>query len=642
MDLQPLYELKERLEHAAIAGTALLAEDFRLRRALDALAPLAGASAVFARISANVAALLEAPAEQRGTLLLDALALVDAVVYTQGTTGAPGELAPFEAQSGRPAEIPRSALEPLLTALQGTGRYADLKEVWDTHPGYYADPRVQPVLIGALAGGCSDLLQRIARKQLEDGTCSPALLRDGFDPDGKKDMAFRVHLLAEMPGADVREWLLGVLPEAKKEVRDAVILALGRDAENLPLLLELEHTERGARHDAVLRALAMIGTEAARPPLEKAIAKNEKAVELLTDARSELAAELAADALAREADRLLADANKEKDPFTQLHRCRPAIRGKYSAHAAAMWRQIAEKMPQLAHIHRKLAAYGEETTAAQIIADAFLDGMERDPGEELRVLARELGRDYPQHFLASALLADAPRLSAAELYEKYAPYIVRQGFLKKETAAEKAHREQVTKGLSCILWDKAEGYYVAVFTVHPITRAVTPDLRIPAGHRVTGVDPRWFTLLTDPKVERDERTLSAAQLVPGYPYSGGVPLDHVLTTLMDRTNPEECRVVGAYLYGRAVDTGFAMRYLPALMWCGWTDWAEYYSKCAKKMPRVLYYDAENVLNHLPITNAQKAAEWRRLDRMGGKNWPAEYVRKRIADLEADPDTVQTK
>ena len=161
-----------------------------------------------------------------------------------------------DAQSGRPAEIPRSVLEPLLTALRGSGRYAELEEIWNNHPEYYADPRVQPALIGALAGGCSILVQMIARKQLEDGVCSPALLKDGFVPDGKKDMAVRVHLLAEAPGADARAWLLEVLPETKKEVRDAVILALGRDAANLPLLLELEHTERGARHDAVLRALA--------------------------------------------------------------------------------------------------------------------------------------------------------------------------------------------------------------------------------------------------------------------------------------------------------------------------------------------------------------------------------------------------
>ena len=35
-NLQPLYEIKERLEHAAIAGTGLLAEDFRLTRGVEA------------------------------------------------------------------------------------------------------------------------------------------------------------------------------------------------------------------------------------------------------------------------------------------------------------------------------------------------------------------------------------------------------------------------------------------------------------------------------------------------------------------------------------------------------------------------------------------------------------------------------
>ena len=44
MNLQPLYEVQERLEHAAIAGTGLLDEDFRLKRAWAALAPLAAAS----------------------------------------------------------------------------------------------------------------------------------------------------------------------------------------------------------------------------------------------------------------------------------------------------------------------------------------------------------------------------------------------------------------------------------------------------------------------------------------------------------------------------------------------------------------------------------------------------------------------
>ena len=39
MDLTPLIHLRERLMAGAVAGTALIAEDFRLTRALEALSP---------------------------------------------------------------------------------------------------------------------------------------------------------------------------------------------------------------------------------------------------------------------------------------------------------------------------------------------------------------------------------------------------------------------------------------------------------------------------------------------------------------------------------------------------------------------------------------------------------------------------
>ena len=71
MNLQPLYDVKERLESAAIAGTGLLSEDFRLQRAAEGLRPLAAASPVFAKIDGSLQSLLSAPAEERALLLLD-------------------------------------------------------------------------------------------------------------------------------------------------------------------------------------------------------------------------------------------------------------------------------------------------------------------------------------------------------------------------------------------------------------------------------------------------------------------------------------------------------------------------------------------------------------------------------------------
>ncbi len=61
MNLQPLYDLKERLHYAAIAGAGLLGEDFRLQRAAEGLKPLASASPVFSKIDGMLSALLQAP-----------------------------------------------------------------------------------------------------------------------------------------------------------------------------------------------------------------------------------------------------------------------------------------------------------------------------------------------------------------------------------------------------------------------------------------------------------------------------------------------------------------------------------------------------------------------------------------------------
>ena len=46
MDITPIYELRDRLRTAMIAGTNLLAEDFRLKRAVEAMAPLEKAAPV--------------------------------------------------------------------------------------------------------------------------------------------------------------------------------------------------------------------------------------------------------------------------------------------------------------------------------------------------------------------------------------------------------------------------------------------------------------------------------------------------------------------------------------------------------------------------------------------------------------------
>ncbi len=216
MDLQPLYEVQERLEHAAVAGTGILNEDFRLKRAREGLAPLAAASPVFAKISAGLEALLAAPPEKRGGALLGVLALVDAVVYTQASAGMAGELEPLPHGVGTCQEVSYGQLRPLLEALTGTGggRYNLIKEAFANHPEYFADYRVIPALVAGLGDSYGELADLNADILGRQGPGILPLLEAGFDPAGGRGMARRVEVMSRAAGAQANDFFLAQLPQA--------------------------------------------------------------------------------------------------------------------------------------------------------------------------------------------------------------------------------------------------------------------------------------------------------------------------------------------------------------------------------------------------------------------------------------------
>ena len=80
--MNPFAELHERLAYSAVAGTALLEEDFRLKKMVDPFASLAPKNPVFAKIHKELADLFAAQPAQRGQILLR---LLGCTVYTGGT-----------------------------------------------------------------------------------------------------------------------------------------------------------------------------------------------------------------------------------------------------------------------------------------------------------------------------------------------------------------------------------------------------------------------------------------------------------------------------------------------------------------------------------------------------------------------------
>ncbi len=261
MDIAPVYELKNRLRAAAIAGTGLIKEDFRLARAIEGFKPLAGASPVFKRIAELSDTLLSDDCPDTAGTLLDLLSLTDSVICTLGVTAVKGEVSDLEA----PAEgnivinAPYSVLHELLAALttSGSGHYNFLKDQHDLNRHLFSDYRVRPALVKALGASYSETANEAEDWLCEQGKAVIPLLKKGFDPKGKKEMARRVKVIDMISGAEENEFYLENLDSAAKEIKYRLIYALRHSKDNVAKLTELCDKEKGGKKYA-MSALAQI------------------------------------------------------------------------------------------------------------------------------------------------------------------------------------------------------------------------------------------------------------------------------------------------------------------------------------------------------------------------------------------------
>jgi len=267
MDTGPIYELRERLRAAAMAGTSLLSEDFRLKRALEAFKPMEAASPVFAKVGQLTEQLIAPDCPNPQGALLDAITLADAVICTLGTVDVAGEIdfdkiINVEANAGSLiVNAPYSTLKELLEALttSGGGHYGYVCDTHEKHPELFRDYRVKHTLIQALDASYSELADQVEQWLIEDDdkTILPALYQD-FDPKGKREMVRRVKVIGALAGAEANDFYVKMLGEAQKDVRTELIDALRYEPRNLSLLFDLSKTEKGKNKDKVFELLAAV------------------------------------------------------------------------------------------------------------------------------------------------------------------------------------------------------------------------------------------------------------------------------------------------------------------------------------------------------------------------------------------------
>lgn len=318
MDITPIFELRNRLRSAAIAGANLISEDFRLKKTVEAFEPLKAASPVFGKIYELSSSLVSGGCADAAGTLLDTITLVDSVVCTLAGSAVPGtvEELPITEFSAKRINAPYSELSAIIDALttSGSGKYELVSNTRSDRPELFYDYRVVPALVKGLGASYSELADLVAKILVDMGSDIVPLLKKDFDPKGKKEMVRRVNVIEAVCGAKENAFYLEQLETAEKDVRKALIYALRYDEGNLDKLIELTKTEKSKAKIAALSAIAYIDCEKSAAFFEEYSKKKPlDVIKIMENVSSKWASELTV----RLIDSLLVDEKGNKITFSQ-------------------------------------------------------------------------------------------------------------------------------------------------------------------------------------------------------------------------------------------------------------------------------------------------------------------------------------
>ena len=268
MDITPFYELRSRLYLTAAAGCCAINEDFRLKRAVDAFAPLSEANKVFGRFYAMCEKLFVS--ENTAADLADCIALADALAVTQaGFSDSCTEAVPYSSPGAVPADAPCSAIKQLSEKISKCRTVRT--EPDETEWRLLADPRITAEFLRN-SGVNSVYLDELAEVMFAvHGRSLGALLKRAVNMSDPKATGKQVELVSRFMGEEENDWYLSLAEnsELPQNVRIRATEALACSRDNAEKLLELYRTEKGKLKNAALMALARLSPPEAEPIFKK-------------------------------------------------------------------------------------------------------------------------------------------------------------------------------------------------------------------------------------------------------------------------------------------------------------------------------------------------------------------------------------
>src|SRR5215469_10814698 len=222
MSLALIEESAKEVRRLAIAGSALAVGDFRLKKLVAPLEQAGAKAPVFAQVAKSINDVVNGTEAECAARLLSLSTLLNAILYTQGQSGAEGEYRDLEAFSTNCSSTRTTArvLKPLVDALtsSGGGRFEVIKSAVER--GAFNDLRLIDPAIQALGDNYPELADLVAEKILP--VYGPGIvprLKATLDLKGKKSDARKLAVMHQLEPAGTLELCKTALEDGSPDVK---------------------------------------------------------------------------------------------------------------------------------------------------------------------------------------------------------------------------------------------------------------------------------------------------------------------------------------------------------------------------------------------------------------------------------------
>src|ERR1051326_3114029 len=168
MSLALIEESAKEVRRLALAGSPLAVGDFRMKKLIAPLEQAGAKVPVFTQVAKAISDLVNGTEADSASHLLNLSTLLNAILYTQGQTGAEGNFAEIEvlATNCSSTRTPARALKPLRAALTnaGGGRFEIVKSACER--GAFNDLRLIDPAIEALGDNYAEMAGLVGEKIL--------------------------------------------------------------------------------------------------------------------------------------------------------------------------------------------------------------------------------------------------------------------------------------------------------------------------------------------------------------------------------------------------------------------------------------------------------------------------------------------